>query len=234
LACWGDKLLIADTYNHKIKVLDPNARTVNSFAGTGKPGQSDGATSSFYEPGGLAVAGDKLYVADTNNHAIRVVDLKTRQTRTLPIKGLQPPQIAQAETAEAAPNQEEIKLRPQKLREGNATVVINLDLPAGYHLNPTAPQRYQASIQQGLEKLSTPSINANQTGKGVTLPIRVAPLGAGAGSAIVRVTFTFVYCRKDNTGVCRIKTVKWEAPVEVTSDPNAPSEINLSAKVTPE
>src|SRR2546428_917121 len=87
LARWNDKLLIADTYNHKIKLLDPVARSVKSFAGTGKPGQSDGAKPSFYEPGGLAVAGEKLYVADTNNHAIRVVDLKTKETKTLPIKG---------------------------------------------------------------------------------------------------------------------------------------------------
>ena len=83
LARWNDKLLIADTYNHKIKSLDPVARSVKSFAGTGKPGQSDGAKPSFYEPGGLTIAGDKLYVADTNNHAIRVVDLKTKETKTI-------------------------------------------------------------------------------------------------------------------------------------------------------
>src|SRR5262249_17843694 len=83
LTRWDNKLLIADTYNHKIKLLDPSTRTVSSFAGTGKPGQSDGGTPSFYEPGGLTLAGDKLYVADTNNHAIRVVDLKTKQTKTL-------------------------------------------------------------------------------------------------------------------------------------------------------
>ena len=44
--------------------------------------------ASFYEPGGLTVANGKLYVADTNNHAVRVVDLKTKQTSTLNIKGL--------------------------------------------------------------------------------------------------------------------------------------------------
>ena len=56
---------------------------VNSLFGTGKPGQADGAAPSFYEPGGLALANEKLYIADTNNHAIRVVDLKTKQTSTL-------------------------------------------------------------------------------------------------------------------------------------------------------
>jgi len=66
LARWNDTLLIADTYNHRIKLLDPGARSVKHFVGSGKSGQADGAKSSFYEPGGLSVAGDRLYVADTN------------------------------------------------------------------------------------------------------------------------------------------------------------------------
>src|SRR6202008_1845811 len=111
--------------------------------GSGKPGQTDGAHASFYEPGGLAIARDKLYVADTNNHAIRVVDLKTKETKTLQIKGLQRPVTTQgATTAEVAPNAEEIKLPPQRIHAGDSAVVINVDLPVGYHLNPTAPQKY--------------------------------------------------------------------------------------------
>jgi thiol-disulfide isomerase/thioredoxin/DNA-binding beta-propeller fold protein YncE len=231
LARWNDKLLIADTYNHRIKLLDPSARTVKVFAGLGKPGQADGAAPSFYEPGGLSIAKGKLYVADTNNHAIRVVDLNTKATKTLPIKGLQPPATNQtAATNEVAPNAEEITLPSQKLRAGDAAVLINVELPPGYHLNPTAPQRYGVSLQQGLEELKTPAVDANRTTKGLTLPIRV-PIGLGAGSATARVFFTFVYCRDDNTGTCRIKTLKWQAPVEVVSDASAPSEIKLSAKV---
>src|SRR5438552_10776498 len=87
LARWNGSLLIADTYNHRIKLLDPGARSVKHFVGSGKPGQADGAKSSFYEPGGLSVAGDRLYVADTNNHAIRVVDLRTTEAKTLQMKG---------------------------------------------------------------------------------------------------------------------------------------------------
>ena len=230
LARWNDKLLIADTYNHRIKLLDPAARTVKVFAGLGKPGQADGPTPSFYEPGGLSVAKGKLYVADTNNHAIRVVDLNTKETRTLSIKGLQPPAINQtATTSEVAPNAEEIKLPSQKLRAGDAAIIINVELPAGYHLNPTAPQRYGISLQQGAEELKTPAVEA-KTAKGLSLPIRV-PIGLGAGSATARVFFTFVYCREDDTGTCRIKTLKWQAPVEVVSDAGAPSEIKLNAKV---
>lgn len=230
LARWGEKLLIADTYNHKIKVLDPKARTVTSFAGTGKPGQVDGATPSFYEPGGLAVMGEKLYVADTNNHAIRVVDLKTKQTKTLPIKGLQPPPATQTETAESAPNEEEIKLPLQKVRAGDTIIVLNVQLPSGYHLNPMAPHRYKISSEGGL--LSIESQKAGGTLKNPTLPVRIPARASANGKSAIVASFTIVYCREDNTGVCRIKTLKWNAPVEISSDPSAPAEITLNAKVT--
>src|SRR5215210_2386207 len=113
----GDKLLIADTYNHKIKELDPKRQKVTTLFGTGKPGQADGASTSFYEPGGLTVAHDKLYVADTNNHAIRVVDLKTKQASTLRINGLTPPaKNMQALDSAVGPNAEEVKVAAQRLR----------------------------------------------------------------------------------------------------------------------
>lgn len=231
LARWNNMLFIADTYNHRIKVLDPSAREVKAFAGSGKPGQADGAMPSFYEPGGLAVARDKLYVADTNNHAIRVVDLKTKETKTLQIKGLQPPALSQTTTKdEVAPNAEEIKLPVQKIRAADTAILINVELPAGYHLNPSAPQRYSVSIEQGAETL-TPPFNANKAGKGLVLPIRI-PIGIGVGSAVAHASFTFVYCREDNTGTCRIKTVQWRAPLEVVNDTSAPSEIKLTVKVS--
>ena len=233
ISFWQGHLLIADTYNHKIKLLDPKARSVNTFAGSGKPGQADGALPSFYEPGGLTVAGDKLYVADTNNHAIRVVDLKTKETKTLPIKGLQPPASNQTATAnvDVAPNAEEIKLALQRIRSADGALSINVELPAGYHLNPTAPQRYQISVEQGGEALTIDPQNANRSTKGLRLPIRV-PFGIkSAGAAEIRASFTFVYCREDNTGTCRIKTLVWRAPVEVVTDVNAPAEIRLSASV---
>lgn len=90
VALWGKNILLADTYNHKIKILNPGAGTVRTFAGDGKFGNDDGKKSRFYEPGGLSVAGNQLYIADTNNHAIRVLNLETKQVSTLKINGLQP------------------------------------------------------------------------------------------------------------------------------------------------
>jgi DNA-binding beta-propeller fold protein YncE len=84
------KLYIADTYNSKIKILDPATRTCSTFVGEG--GGKTGS-STFSEPGGLSFAGDKLYVADTNGHRIRVVDLTTRAVTTLTLQGVEAPKL---------------------------------------------------------------------------------------------------------------------------------------------
>jgi len=237
LLALGDKLLLADTYNHKIKELDPQRRTVRTVVGTGKPGQADGTSPSFYEPGGLSVANGKVYVADTNNHAVRVVDLKTKETSTLRINGLAPPQRpAETETAanNVPPNAEEIKLAPQQLR-ANADGVLSIDveLPAGYHLNPAAPQRYAVSVDNG-KSVSIAEKDASSTATNLQLPLRIPLSAPDAGSARLRVQLTVFYCREDNTGTCRIKTLIWQAPVEVTNDANAPKEVKVQGKLAAE
>ena len=78
-------LYVADTYNNKIKRVFPDTRNVVTILGSGEPGHRDGTAQEalFHEPGGLSVAGGKVYVADTNNHAIRVADLESGEVSTL-------------------------------------------------------------------------------------------------------------------------------------------------------
>ena len=84
------KIFVADTYNHKIKVVDAKSGDTKTLAGTGKPGSSDNP-AQFHEPAGLAYAKGKLYVADTNNHLIRTIDLASGKVATLAIEGLAGP-----------------------------------------------------------------------------------------------------------------------------------------------
>ena len=82
------KLYVADTYNSKLKVMDPEKRTCTTFI----PNSSGWFTGpTFHEPAGLSYANGKLYVADTNAHRIRVVDLKTKAVTTLPLSGVEAP-----------------------------------------------------------------------------------------------------------------------------------------------
>jgi thiol-disulfide isomerase/thioredoxin len=234
------RVLIADTYNHKIKQLDPRERKVKTLFGTGRPGQADGAQASFYEPGGLSHAHGKLYIADTNNHAVRTVDLKTGRAATLKIRGLEPPAASLAEmdatanSGAAAPNSEEIRLAPQRLRaQIEGTLTVDVGLPAGYHLNQSAPQRYQISVEGDNPRLSLDGQTKipARVARDLRLPLRLPVRTLDAGAAALRIQLTLYYCREDNTGTCQIKTLIWHAPVEVTADATAPSEIKAQAQV---
>uniref|UniRef100_A0A2C9JRW6 Thioredoxin domain-containing protein n=1 Tax=Biomphalaria glabrata TaxID=6526 RepID=A0A2C9JRW6_BIOGL len=91
VAVLDEQLIIADSYNHKIKTVDLKTLRCETLAGTGQPGSSlfasDFKKSEFNEPGGVCVnAKDKLiYIADTNNHDIKVIDLKDGTIFKLPI-----------------------------------------------------------------------------------------------------------------------------------------------------
>jgi len=86
----ADTLLVADSYNHRIKTLDPCTCVVATWAGNGTAGMRDGpaAHAQFREPGGLTATSDLIYVADTNNHLIRTVDRRSGEVGTLLLTGL--------------------------------------------------------------------------------------------------------------------------------------------------
>jgi len=85
VAALNGLLVFTDSYNHKIKSVDPKTRETKTLFGDRTPGNADGKQPRFHEPAGIAIAGERIYIADTNNHAIRVIDLKTLETSTLKI-----------------------------------------------------------------------------------------------------------------------------------------------------
>jgi DNA-binding beta-propeller fold protein YncE len=78
-------LFVADSYNNKVKRLDPARRAVTRWLGSGVAGRADGPgrSAEFREPGGVCAGLDGLYIADTNNHRIAVADWATGTVRTL-------------------------------------------------------------------------------------------------------------------------------------------------------
>lgn len=205
-------LYVADSYNHKIKVIDPKDNSCKTFLGLGKSGKEDGKTPSFSEPSGLSYAADKLYIADTNNHSIRVADLKTKEVSTLKITGLTAP--SGPEPKEILPNREDVTVALQKIAPGKNELVIDLKLPTGQHLNPESTQVYriktsdkniQIEESQKFASLKNPKLP-------LKIPFKVEP---NTQKTSLEVQFTFAYCPIDESkGVCRLKSLVWQVPIE--------------------
>jgi sugar lactone lactonase YvrE len=87
IAALDGRIYVADTYNHKIKVLFPSLQRMETVFGTGRAGGAEGPRPQFFEPGGLAAIPGRLYIADTNNHRICVADLASETMTILPLRG---------------------------------------------------------------------------------------------------------------------------------------------------
>jgi thiol-disulfide isomerase/thioredoxin len=88
-------LWVADTYNHKIKQVDTATGVCLSWLGDGVAGfkNGQGLQARFCEPSGLSSTAEQLYIADTNNHVIRRVELATMTVTTLQFSGLCSPNL---------------------------------------------------------------------------------------------------------------------------------------------
>lgn len=83
VAAWGDgKLLVADSYNAAIRVLDLEAGTLSELE-QGRVTCTDPVCLPYGEPAGVLPDGlHRLLVSDTNNHRIMEIRLDTGTSRT--------------------------------------------------------------------------------------------------------------------------------------------------------
>ena len=84
------RLYIADSGHHRIVVSDLDGRLIDVI-GSGQRGQNDGdyKSAQFALPQGMALHEGHLFVADTENHLIRKVDLAARRVTTIAGTGKQ-------------------------------------------------------------------------------------------------------------------------------------------------
>jgi thiol-disulfide isomerase/thioredoxin len=79
------QLFIADSNHNRVVVVSLEDASVKEVIGSGEIGFADGGFEqvSFNHPQGMAFDGRVLYVADTENHAIRAVDFEKRAVATI-------------------------------------------------------------------------------------------------------------------------------------------------------
>ncbi|XP_018341398.1 PREDICTED: NHL repeat-containing protein 2 isoform X1 [Trachymyrmex septentrionalis] len=130
------RIYVADTYNHKIKSVDPTTEYCKTLFGDKKPDH----TFIFNEPSGLAVSpdGNILYVADTNNHALKIIDLKNEKISTMAV-------VSRRDSNRNTDNVFTFDTTVNA-RSGELNISFNIVFTNDLKLNADAPQEWQVSL----------------------------------------------------------------------------------------
>lgn len=213
------QLYVADTYNHKIKLIDIKKSSVKTFLGSGQRGHGEEA-DQFSEPAGLTFVGNQLYVADTNNHRIRVIDLETKAVKTLAITGLEPPPLDVEPSDTGAPQAktlEKVTVKPATPLD----VEIALTFPEGFKLNPAAPVTYRWASAAEQTLVAADELNARQEAEVLedrkTVRVKL-PVTGQTGAATFKLSLSWSFCNEGKNAECRLKSQSWEVPVEIAAD----------------
>jgi thiol-disulfide isomerase/thioredoxin/sugar lactone lactonase YvrE len=211
IALGAGLLYIADTYNHRIRVLDPATRQLGTAAGSDR-GLADGPAGEarFAEPAGLSFAAGLLHIADTANHRIRTFDHATGQVATLPLSdqdALTPPPVGSLETH---------VLPPQAVAPGAANLRVTVSAPAGYHLNALTPMTLDlesdnlAVLEPGDRRLRG---QTNESTASFSVPVVLRP-----GTATLSATLSAGYCRDGEEALCFVARMELRLPIQVAAD----------------
>ncbi|XP_012873182.1 PREDICTED: NHL repeat-containing protein 2 [Dipodomys ordii] len=229
---WDKKknlLYVADSYNHKIKVVDPKTKNCTTLAGTGDMNtviSSSFTESTFNEPGGLCIGenGRLLYVADTNNHQIKIMDLETKTISMLPIfrpdnavvDGPFPEEKPKTvpKLPKSAPS---IRLSPVAACPGQTLEFkLSLDLPSGTKLTEGVPSCWFLTAE-GNEWLLQGQIPSGDIENISNQPTILLPIPGDCLSleAVISISVFLYYCSEDSSA-CMMKGILFSQPLQIT------------------
>ena len=227
----GD-LYIADTYNSRIKVIragETATETVFGLGGAGGYADGDAATAQFDEPGGLSYADGILYVADTNNHAIRMIDLEAGTVETLRFANPEALVIdsdALTLIGGSAAQGNRIQLATQTVAAGAGSLTLRLSLPAEYKINPLID-----SLMSFVSDAEIVDVEASVVVADTLLDL---PLTFRYGSGELSAELTLYYCREEEEELCFVDMAEFVIPLDVTDAPGKSSVVIDHNVVLPE
>ncbi len=215
VAAWRKRVLVADTYNHKIKEIDVEGRSIKTLVGDGRPGTEREGHLALFEPGGLHAADDVLYIADTNNHRVVRFALVESAWREVVIEGLTAPAASNA-PADGEP----ALISATRLRAGESTAWrVAVKLPDGAHVSEEAPASVR--VARGSE------VMLQRTILGEPWPLAFELPAQPEGAADLHVQVSFAYCN-EGQGVCVPANPSWRVPVTFDRNGEATAELVAS------
>ncbi len=199
-------LYIADSYNHKVKKADLITREVATLIGTGTAGREDGDAlkAGLNEPNDLAFLDGRIYIADTNNHAIRVYEPLTEAVSTLTLRPV--PQKAEEKA---------IILTERSIPSRSRGLHFQLMLPEGYHWNKDAEQQITVSSDNPeIVLVSSPLKKNEDFSYNVPLEVR------GKGKTRLKISLVGYYCGRE--AACCFQPAEFVLPLRI--EESAPTE----------
>ncbi|MEW5745223.1 MAG: thioredoxin-like domain-containing protein [Nitrospirota bacterium] len=212
-------LYVADTYNNKIKRIDPASRRCETVIGAGRQGMTDGpaGTAELNEPNGLTQAHGKLYIADTNNHLIRIFDLAAQELSTMSLQhadALLPPQ-RKRDPFEG----KRVELPEQTVAAGAGAIELTVLFPEGLKLSAMAPFSFRCSFEDGSAVRMAPGV-ADQTLPHPVFPLSL-PVAFSPGAVQGAIDLIVYYCQAGREYLCFIKHLRAIVPVRVVEEGGA-------------
>ncbi len=208
----GD-LFIADTYNSRIRMIpagETATQTLFGLGGTGGFKDGDAAMAEFDEPGGISYAKGILYVADTNNHAIRAIDLERGLVDTIQFPNPETLIIDRDSLVLLGGNAAagaHIELEPQSLAPGSGMLHLRLSLPAGFKINPLIESRLVLRSDAGWTDTTT----IHEAEQDIAI-------GFDKSGTRLDAELTLYYCRVEAEELCYIEMTTWGIPYQVGAD----------------
>ncbi|MCH2202042.1 MAG: redoxin domain-containing protein [Fuerstiella sp.] len=225
-----DLLYVADSYNHKIRTVDPKTGEVLTWLGDGTAGDPQ-STSRLNEPAGLSVANDVLYIADTNSHRICAVDIESLVMRVLPLSGLKPPKPKKSTARRLLNLSNARQIAEQTMQRGKSVIVrVKLAVPDGGHLNELAPVSWQAENTVGHVLDAENGASGVATLKGSLAQFSL-PISKSATDGELGIKVSYGYCQK-NDSLCRLAASTWRISVRMDANSAAVIELNMTMDKT--
>lgn len=226
------KLFVADSYNHKVKIVDLESRESKTWLGDGSIGTSLDPVK-LHEPAGLALVGTQLFVADTNNHRIVVVDTKAAKAvgKVFEVEGLTAPQESGAATEVVGAEVKPVDVPPTKVALGKTVkTVVSFELPAEFKLNKEYPLRAKITADGAQSVIPADNVGKSVSGKieGDKAVFELPATGT-AGKGKLTITVSYSYCRGGQSGVCKLGSAKFNVPLEAVEDGQKQLELKAPA-----
>lgn len=204
-------IFVADTYNNKIKLIDPKKGEIRTLIGSGMSGKKDGPANQarLNEPNDIKYLGGRFYITDTNNGLIRVFDPESQEVGTLSLKGLE-----KLNPDKGSSYVKTLHFPRQVVKPEVNTLEISVALKPALELNNEAPHYLDVSSSNSEVFRVLPFELANRSGEfEVSIPVELSE-----GEASVRLELGLYYCEKEEKSSCFIEQAVLEVPVSVSPE----------------